>query len=58
MQPEITQYLREVRAQWMTVEVGDKRVISQIEKHRMEEADDDFALNEVEIMNLENMMEL
>ena len=57
MQLEITQHLREVRAQWMTIEVGDKRV-SQVEEHLMEEVvDDDFALDEVRIMNLENMME-
>ena len=45
----------------MAVEVGDKRVVSQIDKLRLEETDDnDFAIDaidEVGIMNLENMME-
>ena len=45
----------------MAVKVGDKRVVSQIDKFRMEEThDNDFTLNaldEVGIMNLENMME-
>ena len=45
----------------MAVEVGDKRVVSQVDELRLEETDDnDFAmdaLDEVGIMNLENMME-
>ena len=61
MQPEITQHIWEIRAQRMAVKVGDKRVVSQIDKFRMEEThDNDFTLNaldEVGIMNLENMME-
>ena len=45
----------------MTVEVGDKRVVSQVDEPRLEETDDNNfsidAIDEVGIMNLENMME-
>ena len=42
----------------MAVEVGDKKMISQVdEQHTDGEEDDDFAIDEVGLMNLENMME-
>ena len=45
----------------MVAEVGDKRIVNQIDKLHLEEtADNNYAmdaLDEVRIMNLENMME-
>ena len=57
----MTQHFREIRAQWMVAEVGDKRIVSQIDELHLEEtADNDYAmdaLDDVGIMNLGNMME-
>ena len=58
MQPKQTYHLKEIRAQWMAVEVGYKRMVSQVDEQHMDGGeDDDFAIDEVGLMNLENMME-
>ena len=58
MQPELTYHLKEIWAQWMGVEVGDKRIVSQVDEQHMEGGeDDDFAIDKIGLMNLENMME-
>ena len=61
LQPNITQHLREIRAQWMVAEVGDKRIVSQVDELHLEEtADNDYAMDALDddgIMNLGNMME-
>ena len=42
----------------MAVEVGDKRMVNQIDEQHMDGGkDDDFAIDKVGLMNLEDMME-
>ena len=58
MQPELPYHLKKIRAQWTAVEVCDKGMVSQVDEQHMEGGeDDDFAIDEVGLMNLENMME-
>ena len=51
------EHWREVRAQWIGIEVGDKRNSNQLDHQQMADTNDDLPIDEVGILNLENMMD-
>ena len=58
LQPELREHLKEIRARCLGVEIGDKRVTSKLDQQHMGGSDDEFAIDEVGILNLQNMMEV
>ena len=57
LKPAITEHLRETRAQWLAITIGDVQMVNQTYHQRIDDTDDDFAIDEVGLLNLESAME-